>query len=141
MKNAHGSLSRRDWLAVSGLAASALSARAQAAPQATGRTPPSAPVTIAKVRSYEEDLVAQFKTMFDQIGGIGTLVRGKTVGMKLNLTGANRSVGLTAGDTPWVHPNVVGAVTAMLAKLGAKRIRILESTFRKHTARRSRILC
>ena len=38
---------------------------------------------------------------------------------------------MTAGQTSWVHPNVVGALTAVFAKQGAKRIRILESTFRK----------
>ena len=128
MKDANGNVTRRDWLAVSGLAASALSARrAQAAPQAPARTPPAAPVSIAKVRSYEEDLVAQFRTMFDQVGGIGGQVQGKTVGIKVNLTGGNRFEGYTAGDTHWVHPRVVGAVTAVLGQLGAKRIRILES--------------
>jgi len=72
--------------------------------------------------------------MFDQIGGIGHLVRGKTVAMKVNLSGASgtgRHVGLSAGQTSWVHPRVVGALTAVFAKQGAKRIRILESTFRK----------
>jgi uncharacterized protein (DUF362 family) len=89
---------------------------------------------VAKVVSYDLDLVAQFEQMFDQIGGIGQQVRGKTVAMKVNLTGASgrgRQVGLTAGQTSWVHPNVVGALTAVFAKLGARRIRILESTFRK----------
>ena len=84
-------------------------------------------MSIAKVRSYEEDLVAQFRTMFDQVGGIGSQVQGKTVGIKVNLTGGNRFEGYTAGDTHWVHPRVVGAVTAALGQLGAKRIRILES--------------
>jgi uncharacterized protein (DUF362 family) len=72
--------------------------------------------------------------MFDEIGGIGHLVRGKTVAMKLNLTGASgtgRKVGLTAGQTSWVHPNVAGALTTVFAKLGARRVRLLESTFRK----------
>jgi uncharacterized protein (DUF362 family) len=126
MKAAHIS-TRRDWLAVSGLAASALSAaRAQAAPQPS-RTPPASPVAVAKVRSYDEDLVAQLRTMFDQVGGIGTQVQGKTVGIKVNLTGGSRFEGYTAGDTHWVHPRVVGAVTAVLGRLGARRIRILES--------------
>jgi uncharacterized protein (DUF362 family) len=121
MKEIHGSLSRRDWLAVPGLAAGAW-----AAPQAP-RTGPAAPVSVAKVRSYDEDLVAQFQSMFDQIGGIGGQVKGKTVAIKVNLTGGNRFEGYTAGDTHWVHPKVVGAVTAVLGRLGAKRIRILES--------------
>jgi uncharacterized protein (DUF362 family) len=121
MSETHGSLSRRDWLAVSGLAAGAV-----AAPPAP-RPGPAAPVSVAKVRGYDEDLVAQFQSMFDQIGGLGGQVRGKTVAIKVNLTGGNRFEGYTAGDTHWVHPKVVGAVTAVLGRLGAKRIRILES--------------
>jgi len=120
MKESYG-FSRRDWLATAGLAASVLAAqRAQAAP-------PAAAVSIAKVPSYDEDLVAHFQKMFDQIGGIGSQVQGKTVAIKVNLTGANRFEGYTAGDTHWVHPRVVGAVTAVFGKLGARRIRILES--------------
>ena len=127
MIDTHGSFTRRDWLALSGLAAGvSAAAGAQAAPQAA-RSAPSAAVAVAKVRGYDEDLVAQFRTMFDQIGGIGGQVRGKTVAIKVNLTGANRFEGYQAGDTHWVHPNVVGAITAVLGQLGAKRIRILES--------------
>jgi uncharacterized protein (DUF362 family) len=95
---------------------------------------PVSPVSVAKVAGYNQNLTAEFERMFDEIGGIGNLVRGKTVAMKLNLTGSmgtGRRVGLTAGQTSWVHPNVVGALTAVFAKLGAKRIRLLESTFRK----------
>ena len=125
MNNAHGILSRRDWL-VSGLATAAAT-RATAAPQSPAGAAPALPVSVAKVQSYDEDLTAQFEKMFDQVGGIGAQVRGKTVGIKVNLTGSNRFEGYTAGDTHWVHPNVVGAVTAVLGKLGARRIRILES--------------
>ena len=126
MKDAQGNLTRRDWLAASGLAATAFTATlAEAAPQA--RPAPAAPVAVAKVGSYEEDLVAQFQKMFDQIGGLSTQVQGKTVAIKVNLTGGNHFEGYTAGDTHWVHPKVVGAVTAVFGKLGAKRIRILES--------------
>jgi uncharacterized protein (DUF362 family) len=130
MEDVRRTFSRRDLLAVSGLAAGALSVRRAAADVVV----PTSPVSVAKVVSYDLDLVAQFEQMFDQIGGIGQLVRGKTVAMKVNLTGASgrgRHVGLTAGQTSWVHPNVVGALTAVFAKQGAKRIRILESTFRK----------
>lgn len=128
MKNALDRITRREWLAASGLAASALAAaRAQAAPQAPVRTAPAGPVVVAKVGSYDEDLVAQFRKMFDQVGGIQNQVQGKTVAIKVNLSGANRFEGYTAGETHWVHPKVVGAVTAVLGQLGARRIRILES--------------
>jgi len=134
MEDAHRTFSRRDLLAVSGLSAGVLAARPAAADVAPPSAP-SSPVSVAKVTAYDVDLVAQLDKMFDQIGGIGQLVRGKTVAMKLNLSGASgtgRHVGLSAGQTSWVHPNVVGALTAIFARLGAKRIRILESTFRKH---------
>jgi uncharacterized protein (DUF362 family) len=133
MEDARGTFSRRDLLAVSGVAAGVLAAKRGRA-DVPAPSAPAAPASVAKVVSYDLDLVAQFEQMFDQIGGIGQSVRGKTVAMKLNLTGSSgtgRQVGLTAGQTSWVHPNVVGALTAVFAKLGARRIRLLESTFRK----------
>ena len=135
MEDNHRTFSRRDLLAVSGLSAGVLAARPAAADVAPPSSPLVSPVSVAKVTGYDVDLVAQLNKMFDQIGGIGQLVRGKTVAMKVNLTGSSgtgRHVGLSAGQTSWVHPNVVGALTAIFARMGAKRIRILESTFRKH---------
>jgi len=126
MKDAKATFTRRGWLAACGAAAYAGSA-ASADPQTPAASAPSAPVAIAKVASYDEDLVAQFRKLFDQIGGIQSQVQGKTVAIKVNLTGGNRFEGYTAGDTHWVHPKVVGAVTAALGQLGVKRIRILES--------------
>jgi uncharacterized protein (DUF362 family) len=120
-------LTRRDWLILSGLAAGAMAARPAEGVQAVSAGP-AEPVSVAKVRSYDEDLTAQFRKMFDQIGGIGNQVKGKTVGIKLNLTGDGRFPGYTAGDTHWVHPRVVGSVVTAFGALGAKRIRILEST-------------
>jgi len=133
MEDVRTRLSRRDLFAVSGLAAGALGAQRAAADVAAPALPTS-PVSVGKVTGYDIDMVAQLERMFDQIGGIGQLVRGKTVAMKLNLTGSSgtgRHTGLSAGQTSWVHPNVVGALTAIFAKQGAKRIRLLESTFRK----------
>jgi uncharacterized protein (DUF362 family) len=123
-------LTRRDWLVLSGLAAGAVAARpAQARTTEEARavsTGPAEPVSVAKVHSYDEDLTARFRQMFDQIGGIDKQVKGKTVGIKLNLTGDGRFPGYTVGDTHWVHPRVVGAAVAAFGALGAKRIRILE---------------
>ncbi|HTS63945.1 MAG TPA: DUF362 domain-containing protein [Candidatus Acidoferrales bacterium] len=120
MNDAKATFTRRGWLAACGAAASA-------AAQTPAGSSPSAAVAIAKVASYDEDLVAQFRKLFDQIGGIQGQVQGKTVAIKVNLTGGNRFEGYTAGDTHWVHPKVVGAVTAAIGQLGARRIRILES--------------
>ena len=123
-------LTRRDWMVLSGLAAGAMAVRtAEARPNEAARAVPAGPVepvSVAKVRSYDEDLTARFRQMFDQIGGIGNQVKGKTVGIKVNLTGGAPFPGYTVGDTHWVHPRVVGAVVAAFGALGAKRIRILE---------------
>jgi len=125
-------LTRRDWLVLSGLAAGAMATRpAEGATRPTeaarpASTGPTEPVSVAKVRSYDEDLTARFRKMFDEIGGIGNQVKGKTVGIKVNLTGGGSFPGYTPGDTHWVHPRVVGAVVAAFGALGAKRVRILE---------------
>jgi uncharacterized protein (DUF362 family) len=67
--------------------------------------------------------------MFDQLGGLQKLVAGKTVAIKLNLTGmAYERLGYEpAGITHWVHPDVVGAAVHLLGKAGARRVRLLES--------------
>ena len=118
-------MTRRDWLVLSGLAAGAMAARPAEGRQAVPAGPVE-PVSVAQVRSYDEDLTARFRQMFDQIGGIDNQVKGKTVGIKVNLTGGGRFPGYTVGDTHWVHPHLVGAVVAAFGAIGAKRIRILE---------------
>lgn len=126
---------RREWLALTGLAAGAMAVqRSEARPVKGAKTipenpaAPAEPVAVAKVRSYNDDLTAQFRQMFDQIGGIDTKIKGKTIGIKVNLTGDASFPGYTVGDTTWVHPRVVGSAVAAFGALGAKRIRILEST-------------
>ena len=67
--------------------------------------------------------------MFDQLGGLGRLVKGKTVAIKLNLTGAPvyRLGHAPAGLAHWTHPAAIGATVHLLGKAGARRIRLLES--------------
>jgi uncharacterized protein (DUF362 family) len=69
--------------------------------------------------------------MMDQIGGIAQLVAGKTVAVKVNLTGNPRqnALGLPASRTYHVHPHVVAATAALLDGAGARRIRFLECTY------------
>src|SRR2546426_1164135 len=98
-------VTRRQWLCGSAVALGGLSlGRAAAAA-------PAAPVAIAKCPSYDQDLIASLETMFDRLGGIGSLVRGKTVTIKLNLTGSPslRYKGYALGATHYVHPKLVGA--------------------------------
>jgi uncharacterized protein (DUF362 family) len=68
--------------------------------------------------------------MIDQLGGLDSLVAGKTVAVKVNVSGGSRDpfLGLSAGRTYQVHPSVIHALAIVLDRAGAKRIRILEST-------------
>ncbi len=100
---------------------------------AVGRTPlagaaPSAPVSVAKCDSYGAELVPTLDRMFDGIGGLGRLVRGRTVAVKVNLTGLPtvRLGTLPAERAQWVHPRVIGAVAHLMERAGARRIRVLE---------------
>jgi uncharacterized protein (DUF362 family) len=89
-------------------------------------------VSIARCRSYDPDAVLrQLRTMADQLGGLDKFVAGKTVAVKVNLTGDVRqqALGLPAGRTYHVHPNVVLATAALLDRAGARRIRFLEGTY------------
>ncbi|MCC6394757.1 MAG: DUF362 domain-containing protein [Bryobacterales bacterium] len=108
-----------------------LLALAAAAPILAAKSAPTAPVSIAKVPSYSEDLVAVFTKMFDQIGGAGRLVKNKTVTVKLNLTGSPglRFQGKALGLTHYSHPKTVSAMAHVLHSAGAKRIRFTESAW------------
>jgi uncharacterized protein (DUF362 family) len=90
---------------------------------------PATPVSVAKCDNYGPDLVPTLDRMFDKIGGLGRLVKGKTVAMKINLTGApSYRVGyLPCEDTHYTHPRVIGAVCYLMSRAGARRIRLLES--------------
>jgi uncharacterized protein (DUF362 family) len=86
-------------------------------------------VAVGICPDYGAQVTATMATLFDQLGGLQSMVRGKTVAIKLNLTGNafERLAYLPQGNTYWVHPDVVGAAVHLLAKAGAYRIRLLES--------------
>lgn len=122
MDNAQ-TLTRRQMLAGSGLTMfSVLGSEARA----LAASAPASPVSIARCTDYDDHLAAVLSTQFDQLGGIGKIVRGKTVALKLNLTGGGRLGSYTPGQTHWVHPTLVGVCCHLLGVAGAKRIRILE---------------
>ena len=106
-----------------------LLALAAAVPALSAKDTPTAPVSIAKVPSYQEDLSTVLGRMFDQIGGLGRLVNNKTVTIKLNLTGAPslRFQGKPLGSTHYTHPRTLMAMVQQLDKAGARRIRLVES--------------
>jgi len=120
-------ITRRQFLAGStmalGLGAKHLLPVARAAAAAT--------VSVAKCDTYGAALVPTLDRMFDQLGGLGRLVKGRTVAVKLNLTGPAtiRLGNLPAGLSHWVHPRVIGAVVHLLDRAGAHRIRLLEGGY------------
>lgn len=133
----NGQYTRRDVLvqgaAFVGLAtAGGLHAVHVTAAQSQAKAALSLPVAIERCASYEPKLVtARLKKALDSIGGIKKLVRGKTVTVKLNLTGGPRWKlgGLPAYRTYHVHPNFVAAACALLHDAGAKRIVLIESSY------------
>ena len=91
---------------------------------------PTAPVALSRTRTYDPAvLVPAMQTMFDQLGGLARIVKGKTVAIKVNLTGAPtyRIGHLPLEDTHDTHPNVIAAAVHLMGRAGATRIRILES--------------
>jgi uncharacterized protein (DUF362 family) len=102
-----------------------------AAPLALKATPdaPTAPVSIAKCAAYNDDVTATLGSMFNELGGLERIVKGKTVTIKLNLTGSPglRLQGRPLGVTHYTHPKLVGATAYLMGRAGAKRIRFVES--------------
>jgi len=123
----HRPCSRRRFLAGSSVAAVSLGLSrvpfAGAAPAAT--------VAVGRCDGYREDLVSALDLMFGQLGGLGRLVKGKTVAIKINLTGpATLRLGTRPAELAhWVHPRVIGAVVHLMDRAGARRVRLLESGY------------
>jgi uncharacterized protein (DUF362 family) len=94
---------------------------------------PTAPVSIQRCVSYEPAVVRrQLEAALDGIGGIGRLVKGKTVTMKVNMTApAEKLLGLAASRTYHIHPHVVAALCAAFEAAGARRIAIVEGWYHK----------
>ncbi|MGA2772328.1 MAG: DUF362 domain-containing protein [Bryobacteraceae bacterium] len=114
---------RREWLWKTGTALSGASlGRAAGAP--------TAPVAVARCKTYNPaELLPTMRKMFDQLGGLGRLVKGKTVAIKINLSGSPtyRLGYLPLEDTHYTHPHVIAAAAHLMAEAGARRIRLLES--------------
>jgi uncharacterized protein (DUF362 family) len=120
---------RRDFLRLAG---ASLLAPLVEVPLFGAPSNPSLPVSIARCKAYDpETVLNQLQTMMDQLGGLAKLVAGKTVAVKVNLTGDvhQGALGLPGSRTYHVHPNVVMATAIVLDRAGAKRIRFLECTY------------
>jgi uncharacterized protein (DUF362 family) len=136
-------LTRRDLLA-RGLGAAGLLAgglpkawaaqqpgRRRARPDQSDKAP-SLPVAVQRCESYERQLLRRkLDEALDLIGGIKKLVAGKTVTVKLNITGGQ--AGKLGGREPYqtyhCHPKMVAAVCAAFADAGASRIILVEGNY------------
>ena len=85
-------------------------------------------VAVGTCSSYGPEVHSRLAAMFDQLGGLKSLVNGKTVAIKLNLTGSthDRLGNMPLELTHWVHPQVIGATVNLLGRAGARRVRLLE---------------
>ena len=92
-------------------------------------------VAIAACRSYGPEVRAAMAQCFDLIGGIGSLVKNKTVTVKLNLTGTNFThyFNRPVGESYMTHYATAAALGSLLFDAGAKRVRFVESTQSKST--------
>jgi uncharacterized protein (DUF362 family) len=90
----------------------------------------NAKVAVVRCPGYGAEVTRAFKDAFGLLGGLGSLVRGKTVTIKLNLTGTNFTNFLNrpVGETYMTHYDTAAALTSALFSAGAKRIRFVEST-------------
>jgi len=117
-------LTRRELLAGAGIGAGVLLAPglSRAAVAKPGR------VAVARCKTYGPELVPAMAKMFDQIGGLGGLVKGKTVAIKINLIGVRwqRLGNAPMEETFWTHPRAIGAAVSLIGKAGAKKIRVVE---------------
>jgi len=100
-----------------------------------GNRPPSyrtdAKVAIVSCRTYGTDEVkGALRQSFDLLGGIHTLVNGKTVTVKVNLTCGGyfeRQFNRSPGESYITHGATVIALSSLLLAEGAQRVRIVES--------------
>jgi uncharacterized protein (DUF362 family) len=111
-------MTRREWMALLAVA-----------PLAKAKEAPTAPVSIARARTYDRDLTGMLAAMFDQLGGLGRIVNNKTVTIKVNLTGSpsQRFQGKPLGLTHYTHPDMAGALAYLMERSGARRVRFVES--------------
>lgn len=87
-------------------------------------------VAIARCPDYAGGVLPALRRMFDDLGGIGRLVAGKTVAVKINMTNPlrARTGHRPAWCTRWSHPAVIGAAVTLIGAAGARRIRVVEGS-------------
>jgi len=127
--------SRRSFLRATSIltagAPFALSTRLVSGAEPAAKSFGDAKVAIASCKTYgAQEVRAAYDQCFDLLGGVGPLVKGKTVTIKINLTGTNFTPFLDrpVGETYMTHEATAHALAAALFQAGAKRIVFVEST-------------
>lgn len=92
----------------------------------------NARVAVVRCREFGPAVHRAMADAFDRLGGVGRLVKGRTVTVKLNLTGSNFEplFGRPVGDSYMTHPDSASALASLLFRAGATRVRFVESTQR-----------
>ncbi len=108
---------------------------AQTEPSVAGPWPNAnatrAKVAIVPCKTYGAKTVrTALQHSFDLLGGIGALVKNKTVTVKINLTGTDLTPQFDrpVGESYMTHYDTVLALAALLFDTGARRVRFVEST-------------
>jgi uncharacterized protein (DUF362 family) len=92
-------------------------------------------VATADVSTYEyQALRKNIESMFNALGGISDVAGGKTVGIKVNLTGGSSSGNVNAYKVPpcelyWTHPEITKVVGELAKDAGASKIYIIEAIY------------
>jgi len=100
------------------------------AAETTSASTARATVAIVPCKTYGPEVRPALDKCFDLLGGIGSLVKNKTVTIKLNLTGTDfrQFLKRPVGETFMTHYATAFALASSLFAAGAKRIRFVEST-------------
>lgn len=95
----------------------------------TGAARGQAQVAITACKTYGPEVRAALDHCFDLLGGLGSLVKNKTVAVKVNLTGTDPKpfLGKPVGETYMTHYATAAALGASLFAAGARRVRFVES--------------
>jgi uncharacterized protein (DUF362 family) len=103
---------------------------AESAAPSTAALAHNAKVAIVSCKDYAPGVREALSKSFDLLGGIGSLVKNKTVTVKLNLTGTDFTQFLDrpVGETYMTHYSTAATLAALLFEAGARRVRFVEST-------------
>lgn len=140
-KSRQSIISRRDFLALSGLAAAGLvvsGCRNWKKGSLNSPVYKKSKVAIAKAGSYDLKILRQeIRKMFEQIGGLDDIIKpGARVAMKVNLTGGlffSKEYAEVGINAHWTHPELVRVVGEAIIDAGAKELYIMESLYENTT--------